>query len=367
MSKLTVPFLYDVMGSILRPEYLKKARSEYRDNKISKEELKKLEDKAIRELIKTLSEHGYKMVTDGEYRRGWYHSDFLAELGGIEFTTYTMNLFGQETLVGSTKIIDHISWNENHPFIEHFRFANEVAKEYGAVCKLDIPGPNMVFLDTITTDQENFYGKDIELLSEDFIKVYRGAIKSFYEAGCRYLQLDDPVWVALCDDGFKSKIIKAGFEIEKVKEVFYKTAKAILETKPEDLAITLHMCQGNLRSRKFYDATYDEIADTIFSLPFDGFFMEFDDDKYCDFRILRKLKGQRVALGLVSTRSDELEDKAKLVAKVKDAANYVNIDQLSVSTQCGFASTADGNLISEEAQWKKLDLVRDVAIEAFGL
>lgn len=366
MKKLDAPYRYDVMGSFLRPEYLKQARTEFQAGKLSREELTALEDKAIRALIGQLVEHGYKVVTDGEFRRGWYHSDFLAGLNGVKFTTYTMNLFGTDMLVGSTTIADRISWNENHPFIQHFRFAKAVADEHGVATKLDIPGPNMVFLDTITTDQENYYGKDIQAMAADFVQVYRAAIRSFYAAGCRYLQLDDPVWVALCDRGFQAKITKAGFDVDQVREVFYQTAKDILADKPEDMAITLHMCQGNLRSKKFYDATYDDIADTIFSLPFNGFFMEFDDEKYCDFRLLKKLSGQRVALGVVSTQSSELEDKDVLVARVKRAAEFCDPNQLCVSTQCGFASTAEGNLITEEAQWKKLDLVRDVAREALG-
>lgn len=366
MCKLSAPYRYDVMGSFLRPEYLKQGREAFQNGKISKEELTALEDKAIRELIGKLVEHGYPVVTDGEFRRGWYHSDFLASLNGVKFTTYTMNLFGSETLVGSTTIADRITWNENHPFIAHFKFAKAVADEYGVATKLDIPGPNMVFLDTITTDQENYYGKDIQTMAADFVKVYQAAIASFYQAGCRYLQMDDPVWVALCDPGFKSKITKAGFDLDEVRAVFYQTAKEILSGKPEDMAITLHMCQGNLRSKKFYDATYDEIADTIFSLPFDGFFMEFDDEKYCNFSLLKKLHGQRVALGVVSTQSSDIEDRDTLVARVKRAAQYCDPAQLCVSTQCGFASTAEGNLITEEAQWKKLDLVRDVAREALG-
>lgn len=186
------------------------------------------------------------------------------------------------------------------------------------------------------------------------------------EAGCRYLQLDDPVWVALCDQGFKSQITNAGFELDEVREVFFRTAEEILSGKPKDMAITLHLCQGNLRSKKFYDTAYDEITDTIFRLPFDGFFMEFDDEKYCNFEQLKELHGQKVALGIVSTRSSDLEDKDVLVARVKRAAEYCDPKQLCVSTQCGFASTAEGNLITEEAQWKKLDLVRDVAREALG-
>lgn len=364
MSRIQAPFKYDVMGSILRPESLKQARADFREGRITREALTAEEDRAIRELIGKLAAHGYKVVTDGEYRRGWYHSDFLASLNGVKFTTYTMNLFGSETLVGSTTIADRITWNENHPFIDHFRFAKRVADQYGVTAKLDIPGPNMVFLDTITTDQENYYGKDIRAMSADFVEVYRAAMRSFYDAGCRYLQLDDPVWVALCDAGFKAKIRKAGFDLDEVRQIFCQTARDILAGRPEDMALTLHLCQGNLRSKKFYDATYDEIADTIFSLPFDGFFMEFDDEKYCNFKLLQKLNGQRVALGVVSTRTSEIEDKDTLVARVRRAAEYCPAEQLCVSTQCGFASTAEGNLITEEAQWKKLDLVRDVAREA---
>lgn len=367
MSKIQAPFKYDIMGSILRPEYLKKAREDFQEGKITREELTKLEDKAICDLIEKLTAHGYKVITDGEYRRGWYHSDFLAGLNGVKFSTYKMNLFGEETIVGSTTIADRITWNENHPFIEHFKFAKSVADQYGVTTKLDIPGPNIVLLDTITTNQENYYGKDVRKMAEDFVEVYKGAMKSFYDAGCRYLQIDDPVWVSLCDNGFKAKIVGAGFKVSDVREIFYETAKSILEGKPEDLAVTLHMCQGNLRSKKFYNATYDEIADTIFSLPFDGFFMEFDDEKYCNFSLLKKLNGQRVALGVVSTQTSELEDKDVLVERVKRAAQYCPAEQLCVSTQCGFASTVEGNLITEEAQWKKLDLVRDVAKEALNV
>lgn len=366
MATLPAPYKYDIMGSILRPAYLKEAREQFRSLKIGKDELTALEDKAITELIGKLVEHGYKDITDGEFRRGWYHSDFLGSLYGVKLTTYTMNLFGADTLVGSTSIEGPIAWNENHPFIEHFKFAKKVADGYGVATKLDIPGPNMVFLDTITTAQKNWYGKDIQKLSADFIEVYKGAIKSFYDAGCRYLQMDDPVWVALCDANFAAKITAAGFDLDEVKQVFYDTAAEILKAKPADLAMTLHMCQGNLQSRKFYDATYDAIADAIFSLPYDGFFMEFDDERYCNFELFEKLHGQKVALGVVSTQSSELEDKDVLVARVREAAKYVPAEQLCVSTQCGFASTADGNLITEEAQWAKLDLVRDVALEALG-
>lgn len=222
-----------------------------------------------------------------------------------------------------------------------------------------------MLLDTITTDQENYCGKDFRALAVDFAAVYKAAIPAFYEAGCRYLQLDDPVWGFLCDTNFRQKIRGAGFDVEEVKQVFYQTAQELLCGKPSDMTITLHLCQGNLRSRQFYDATYDEIADTIFSLPFDGYFIEFDDEKYCDFKLLRKLRGQKAALGVISIRSSDLEDKDVLLARVRAAAEYCSPEQICVSTQCGFTSTAEGNLITEEAQWAKLDLVREVAEAAF--
>lgn len=366
MSKVNAPFRHDLVGSFLRPERLKKAREDFEAGTITREELTAVEDAAIEELIGKLTAHGYQVVTDGEYRRGWYHSDFLAGLKGVKFSTYKMELFGTETTVGSTTLAGKIAWNPEHPFLQHFAFAKRVADRYGATAKLDIPGPNIVLLDTITTDQENYYGKDYKALARDFVDVYRGAIRSFYDAGCRYLQLDDPVWVSLCDAGFRRKIQAAGVDPAEVKEVFYQTAKDILADKPEDLAITLHLCQGNMRSMKFYDATYEEIADTIFQLPFDGYFIEYDDEKYCDFKLLRKLQGKKVVLGVVSTRSSEMEDKQVLLDRVRTAAEYCSPEQICVATQCGFASTAEGNLITEEAQWAKMDLVREVAEEAFA-
>lgn len=365
MSKVSAPFRYDIVGSFLRPERLKQARERFEAGAISKEQLTAAEDEAIETLVKTLVEHGYPVVTDGEYRRGWYHSDFLAGLKGVRFSTYKMELFGVETTVGSTTLADRIQWNPQHPFLQHFSFLKGIADRYGVTAKLDIPGPNIVLLDTITTDQENYYGKDFRALAADFTIVYKDAIQAFYQAGCRYLQLDDPVWVSLCDTNFRQKIRSAGFDVEDVKQVFYQTARDILADKPADLSITLHLCQGNMRSMKFYDATYDEIADTIFSLPFDGYFIEYDDEKYCDFKLLRKLHGKKVALGVVSTRSSELEDKSVLLDRVRTAAEYCSPAQICVSTQCGFASTAEGNLITEDAQWAKIDLVRAVAEEAF--
>lgn len=300
-------------------------------------------------------------MTDGEYRRGWYHSDFLANLKGVAFSTYKMNLFGEETTVGSTKLVERIRWNEDHPFIEHFRYLKALADQYQVIAKLDIPGPNMVLLDTITTSQDNVYGKDIQLLAKDFIEVYKQAIQSFYQAGCRYLQIDDPVWVSLCEPSFQKKIQDAGFELETVKQIFFEISQEILNSKPSDLSMTLHLCQGNLRSKKFYNTGYDDIVDTIFSLPYDGFFMEFDEEAYCHFELLQKLQGQKIVLGLVSTQIDQIEDKEILIKRVERAKQFVDPKQICISTQCGFASTAEGNLISERIQWEKVDLVKEIA------
>lgn len=361
MAPLIAPLDCDIIGSFLRPTWLLEAREGLRAGTVTREELTALEDKAITELVDKLVSLRYGVVTDGEYRRGWYHSDFLAGLKGVNFSTYTMNLFGEDTLVGSTTIESRIEWNPEHPFIGHFKFLKALADERGVVAKLDIPGPNMVLLDTLTTEQENHYGKDVRALAADFVEVYRAAIQSFYSAGCRYLQIDDPVWVSLCDEGFQKKITGAGMDVEELKAVFFETAEAILASKPADLDITLHLCQGNLRSRKFYDATYENITDTVFKLPFSGFFLEYDDEKYCDFTQLEKLQGQKVVLGVVSTRSSDIEDKQVLVDRVERAKEHYPVEKICVATQCGFASTSEGNLITPEAQWAKLALLQEVA------
>lgn len=365
-SSTSAPYTCDVVGSFLRPAWLLEARDQFNAGDIDRAHLTELEDRAVGELMDKLASLGYAVATDGEYPRGWYHSDFLADLGGVKFTTYQMNLFGEETTVGSTELEDTVTWNPAHPFLDQFARAKRAADARGLALKFDIPGPNMVLLDTITTDQPNHYGKDVERLARDFVDVYRAAIRSFYEAGCRYLQLDDPVWVSVCDTGFRAKIEGAGYDVDHLKGLFFKTAQAILADKPADMAITTHLCQGNMRSRKFYDATYEAIAPTIFKLPFDGFFMEFDEEKLCDFSLLDSLQDQKVILGIVSTQTGELEDRAVLIDRVRRAAEHAPLSQLGVSTQCGFASTAEGNLITPDQQWAKLALLKDVECEIWG-
>ena len=361
MANKQIPFKYDMVGSFLRPEHLKNARNDHIDGKISKDELTAVENECIDALVKKLVDLGYQDVTDGEYRRGWYHSDFYGELEGIKLTTYKMDLFGTESLVGSTTIEGQIRWNENHPFVEHFRYFKKLADGYGVTAKLDIPGPNMVFVDTMTTEQDHYYNKDLRRMSADFVEVYRNAIKTFYAEGCRYLQFDDPVWCCLVDPGFSKKITDAGYDIEEVKAIFQETTEKILEVKPADMAITLHICQGNMRSLKFYDTTYENIASTLFKLDYDGFFMEFDEEKYCNFEFLSQLdKDKKIVLGLVCTQYSELEDKAVLLDRIERAKKYCDASQICVATQCGFASTVEGNIITEEAQWEKMKLVKEL-------
>ena len=362
-TKPLAPYTCDVVGSFLRPAWLLEARGRFSAGEIAADELTALEDKAIGELMDKMVELGYEVTTDGEFRRGWYHSDFLAALGGVKFTTYTMDLFGEESTVGSTELVDRVTWNPEHPFLEQYRRAQAMADERGLALKFDIPGPNMVLLDTLTTDQPNFYGKDVEALAADFVDVYRAAIRSLYDAGCRYLQLDDPVWVSLCEKSFVERIEAAGYTAERLMGVFYDTAAAILADKPAGLALTTHLCQGNLRSRKFYDTTYDRIAPTLFKLPFDGFFLEFDEERYCTLELLEHLQGQKIVLGIVSTQRGELEDFGVLVHRVRRAARYVPLEQIGISTQCGFAATSAGNLITPEDQWAKLALLKRVEQE----
>lgn len=361
------PYSYDIVGSFLRPQKLKDAREAFEAGRIGRDELIMIEDESIESLVNKLASLGYQAVTDGEFRRGWYHSDFLGALKGVRFSTYKMNLFGQETTVGSTVIEDRVRWNPDHPFLAHFKFLKALTDERGLTAKFDIPGPNIVLLDTITTDLDNCYNNDVATLAEDLVEVYRAAIKSFYDAGCRYLQIDDPIWVSVCDDSFKEKIAEAGFAVEGVKQLFAEMAEKMLEDRPKDMVITLHLCQGNMRSMKFYDATYEEITETIFNLPFDGYFMEYDDEKYCDFGLLDMLPAEKkVVLGIVSTRYSDLEDGDELIKRVNSALEHVDKEQVCVATQCGFASTAEGNIITEQAQWEKLALLKEIADTALA-
>lgn len=365
MSK--IPFRYDQVGSLLRPETLKRARELFKKGEIKKEELTEVEDREIIKVIQKQKNIGLKAVTDGEFRRRWWHLDFIAGLNGITVYDFETTAFGIKTEAQGTYVSSRLSFNPSHPFIDHFKFTKKHAGD--TIAKQTIPGPNMIYLDSfILSKQYNehpVYDNPSDFIN-DLILTYQQAIQAFYDAGCRYLQIDDTSWGALFDDRFRELIKSNGYNPDDLIQEFGDITEKILAEKPEDLDVTFHFCKGNFQSKWLYNGSYELIAKRLFSIQeFAGFFLEFDDERSGGFEPLRFIGNQKVVLGLITTKTPELEDKDKIKQRIIEASKIVPIDQLCLSPQCGFSSTHEGNKVTEKDQWDKLSLVVDIAKEVF--
>lgn len=360
------PFRADQVGSYLRPEILKQARADYTDSKITEKELRTVEDDAIRVLIDKQKEAGLTAVTDGEFRRKYWHFDFLAELNGIETYVKEVPGFFQGTMAKLDQyfVAGDLSFPKEHSFLDHFKFVQQWAGE-NHVAKITIPGPNMIFHSGVIANdryQENPTFDSLEVIEEQIATLYQDVIQTFYDAGCRYLQFDDTSWGAFFDEKFRENVRQNGYDPNDIIKRMANITVRSLENKPEDMAVTLHICRGNFKSAWLYEGDYSAIAEDLFSrVNVDAFFLEFDTERAGDFEPLRFIKNQKVVLGLITTKTAELEDKELMKKRIQEAAKYVPLDQLCISPQCGFASTEEGNLITEEGQWKKMELVVGIA------
>lgn len=357
------PFRYDIVGSFLRPQRLKEAREQFAAGAISREALEETENAEIASLIQQEKEAGLRAVTDGEFRRRWWHLDFLAGLKGVSVYDFETAGFGVKKTMQNTYLSAPIAFDPQHPFLEHFKFAKQAAG--GTLVKQTIPGPNMVTLDSVVLSAQYKAAPvypDLDALSCDLAKTYQDAIRAFYAAGCRYLQLDDTSWGALFSQRFRERVEACGYDPDKLIDVFGDITTEALRGRPADMTITTHMCKGNFMSHWLYEGTYDSIARRLLAIEgFDGFFLEYDDHRSGGFAPLKYLKGQKLVLGLVTTKSGVMEDPEQLRSRIAEAAKLVPLEQLCLSPQCGFSSTQEGNAIESAMQWKKLRLVRDVA------
>lgn len=364
-----IPFRWDVVGSFLRPQELKKAREQYKQGEITQAALTKVEDQAIIKLIKKEKELGLNAVTDGEFRRRWWHLDFIAGLNGITVYDFETTAFGVTTEAQGTFVSGKLTFDSKHPFLNHFRFTNKYANAEGVIAKQTIPGPNMIFLDSFILskkyNEHPVYDTKDDFI-QDLITTYKEAIQAFYDAGCRYLQLDDTSWGALFDDHFRNLIEENGYNPDELIQKFGDITEAILANKPADLAVTFHFCKGNFQSRWLYNGSYDTIAKRLLAITeFDGFFLEFDDERSGSFAPLQNIKDQRIVLGLITTKSPELEEKDVLKKRIQEASQYVPLEQLCLGPQCGFSSTQEGNDLKEEDQWNKIALLVETAKEVW--
>ena len=359
------PFKADHVGSLLRPERLLQARQAYKEGKISKAELRTVENEEIARVVDKQIEIGLQAVTDGEFRRAFWHLDFLEHLNGIEgyVPERGLQFKGMETEPYDIRNVGKISWNPNHPFIQDFiELKNIVAGR--AIPKQTIPSPNQLFHLGIRNPE--IY-PTVEEYAEDVIQTYRDALKAFYNAGVRYLQMDDVYFAGLgAPDLF---FYEQGYSRRELIELAIYVMNSILKDRPEDLYVTTHLCRGNYRSTWAFEANYGLIADKLFAEErVNGFFLEYDDERSGDFRPLKHIPegGPQVVLGLVTSKRGELENKETIIARIQEASQYVPLEQLGLSPQCGFASTYHGNLLTEKDQWKKLQLIVEIANEIWN-
>ena len=372
MSQLYTPFRYDFVGSFLRPEYLKKARADYEAGAMSAEELKKTEDKAITELVAKQKEAGYHVITDGEFRRATWHLDFMWAFDGVGHSKTETGLpfHGEAAMIDDTYVTGKISYKKNHSFVEHFKFVKTLEDE-NTVAKLTIPAPaqflEQMIMPFAWSNTKKFYDTQEEV-AKDIAEGYREFIKEVYAAGCRNLQLDDCSWGMVVDPAACKLFGVTPKGLEKIKEQLLEINNSALEGKPEDLIVNTHVCRGNFHSTYASSGAYDSVAATLFAKEnVNAYYLEFDDARSGGFEPLKSVSGdKKVVLGLITTKSPKLEDKEDVIKRIHEAAKYVPLDRLYLSPQCGFASCEIGNKLTEEEQWKKLALVKEIAEEVWG-
>lgn len=367
-----IPFRKDIVGSFLRPQALKDARAAFEEGRISARELKAVEDREIRILVEKEKANGLRDFTDGEFRRSFWHLDFLAALTGCEQVAakaWSVHFEGKQPKATTFRITGELDFPKDHPFLAHFRFLKSLEDE-DHVAKMTIPSPSMLHLMTCVREENpklpDLYAGKEDVLFQDIISTYRKVVKAFYDEGCRYLQFDDTSWGEFCSREKTDAYRARGVDLEHIKRKYVEVLNEILRDKPEDLTITMHICRGNFRSTWFSSGGYEPVAEILFgSCHVDGFFLEYDSDRAGDFKPLRFINGQKVVLGLITSKTAALENPEDLKARIKEASAYVSLDHLCLSPQCGFASTEEGNILTEEEQWAKIRLVCQVAEEVW--
>lgn len=367
MTKILAPSKFDVVGSFLRPEELKIAREKFAKGEISGEELKKVENREIEKLVKKQKEAGLKIISDGEFRRSWWHFDFFWGLKGIEKCTLAedelIHFHGETLRPDGIKIVGKIS-GKNHPFLDHYKFIKGFEDE-NTVAKQTIPSPAQLLRSVYSQIKKGNPYEDVKDFIEDVTEAYGEFFNEIYEIGCRNIQLDDCAWGSVVDPSFAERFHVDASSLEELKEEYLKINNDAIEKAPKGLNITTHICRGNYKSHYASEGSYDSVADYVLAREkVSAFYLEYDDERSGDFKALAKIPaGKKVVLGIVTSKRPELEDKEELIKRIKDAANYIPLENICISPQCGFSSTEEGNVLTEEDQWKKIKLIREVAEE----
>lgn len=373
MNTLHTPFRYDFVGSFLRPDKLKQARADYEAGAITKEQLTAVEDGCIRDLITKTKALGYHVITDGEFRRSTWHLDFMWGFDGIvhEKTVEGNTTFDAEAaMIDDTFLVGKISV-KNHPFVEHFKFVKTFEDE-NTIAKQTIPSPGQFYAyftgSQLLSTTLDIYGSE-EAFAEDVVKAYNEFVREIYAAGCRNLQFDDCVWGGMVNPKIAVALTgRSGGALEEYKSLLLRLNNEVVAAAPDDLLINTHVCRGNYHSTFFSSGAYDGVADLLFGEEHvNAYYLEYDDERSGGFAPLAKVSGdKKVVLGLITTKTPVLENKEKVIARIHEAAKYIPLDRLYLSPQCGFASCEIGNKLTEEQQWAKLALVKEIAEEVWG-
>jgi 5-methyltetrahydropteroyltriglutamate--homocysteine methyltransferase len=367
MQRTKAPFRADHVGSLLRPAPLKEARAKHAKGEITDAQLKAVEDREIEKAIKKQEEVGLKLATDGEFRRSWWQFDFFKSLDGVElYSTGKGIVFaGVETKAESVRVVGKVGFS-GHPHLDDFRFVKAHTK---VTPKMTIPSPGVLHFRQGRGSISKAVYPDLEPFFDDLAQAYKKAVRAFYDAGCRYLQLDDTTWSMMCDKRELAHSRERGDQPSSLPAAYARVIDTAIKDRPADMVVTMHSCRGNFRSTWIAEGGYEPVAEVMFNqTPLDGYFLEYDSDRSGGFEPLRFFPNgkKQIVLGLVTSKSGQLEKKDDIKRRIDEATKYVDIEQICLSPQCGFASTEEGNILTEDEQWAKLRVIVELANEMWG-
>jgi 5-methyltetrahydropteroyltriglutamate--homocysteine methyltransferase len=367
MSKINPPFRADHVGSLLRPQPLLQMRQRYFNGDISYEELRAAEDEHIAVAVKKQEATGLQSITDGEFRRAFFHLDFLQQVGGV---TVSGNIAADENAPSKGFTPPRLEVTGKLRHVKDIQVAdfNFLKSQVTATPKVCIPSPTMVHFRGGRKGIDIHAYPDMDEFFEDLAQVYRDEIQSLYDAGCRYMQLDDTNLAYLCDPQMRQGAVDRGDDPDELPRTYAALINSVIDGRPSDLTVGIHLCRGNFRSTWFAQGGYEPVADVLFNeLNVDAYFLEYDDERSGDFAPLRFVPSDKtVVLGVVTSKSGELESKDFIVGRIKDAAQYMPLENMCLSPQCGFSSTHHGNELTEDQQYSKLEFIVDLAREVWG-
>ncbi|HEX3502032.1 MAG TPA: 5-methyltetrahydropteroyltriglutamate--homocysteine S-methyltransferase [Xanthobacteraceae bacterium] len=366
MQRTKPPFRADHVGSLLRPAALKQAREQHAKGEIDAAALKAVEDREIKNVIQKQEAVGLQSITDGEFRRSWWHLDFLWGLDGVE--RHVMNtgvaFSAVTTRNEGVQVTGKIGFSD-HPMIEHFKF---VKANTTRTPKITIPAPSAIYGRPTPTPINKAVYPSLDKMFDDLGQAYKKAVRAFADAGCRYLQLDEVFIAMLCDPKYRQQMKDRGDDPDALGPLYGDLINVAISDIPSDMTVTMHLCRGNYKSTFMGSGGYDAMQEVLFDrIKVDGYFMEYDTERAGGFEPLKRLqKGRLAVLGLVTSKTGTLEAKDAIKRRIEEASKSADLDQLCLSPQCGFASTEEGNVLAEDQEWAKLRMIGEVAREVWG-